>query len=216
MRRHASSISLQRPLCMALYLALSLAGGSSLAQSKQDGCLKDVTCRNLYYKALKEYDEGRYVEALAGFQSAYSRRQMPWLLLNIGRSLQRLGRPQEAISNYERYLKAEPNIDEPTREKVNKYIEQTKALLDSPTPTPTQPSPEPQTVTPPVPTPTASMSVPLAVEQKTPVYKKWWFWTIIGAGVAVGVGAGVGIAVGSRKAPPTPFLGTDPIYMPSF
>lgn len=30
--------------------------------------------------------------------------------------------------------------------------------------------------------------------ESTPLYKKWWFWTIIGV-VAVGAGAGIGVAV---------------------
>jgi len=32
-----------------------------------------------------------------------------------------------------------------------------------------------------------------APPKKTPVYKKWWLWTIVGA---VAVGAGVGLGVG--------------------
>jgi hypothetical protein len=36
--------------------------------------------------------------------------------------------------------------------------------------------------------------------KSTPVYKKWWFWTIIGA---VAVGAGVGIYFGARSSGPT-------------
>ncbi len=32
---------------------------------------------------------------------------------------------------------------------------------------------------------------------KTPIYKKWWLWTIVGAVVVVGVGVGVGVALSS-------------------
>jgi hypothetical protein len=31
-----------------------------------------------------------------------------------------------------------------------------------------------------------------------PVYKRWWFWTLVGAGVAAGAGAGVGIYYATR------------------
>ena len=55
---------------------------SPAPKKKDDGCLRDNVCRTAYQKALALYDEGRYEEALAGFQGAYARRQMPWLLLN--------------------------------------------------------------------------------------------------------------------------------------
>ena len=119
---------------------------------------------------------------------------MPWLLLNIGRTVQRLGRPKEAIGYYERYKKADPNIDPETERRVNKYIEQAQALLEQ---TPTQPDlvqnpttappqnptgtpngtlpnnpPQPLNLTPPQP---PAETQPLA----TPIYKKWWFWTCL-------------------------------------
>jgi tetratricopeptide (TPR) repeat protein len=232
-------------------LALLVAGGppsasaetdnSSLAQSpapkkKDDGCLRDNVCRTSYQKALALYDEGRYEEALAGFQGAYSRRQMPWLLLNIGRTVQRLGRPKEAIGYYERYKKADPNIDPETERRVNKYIEQAQALLEQ---TPTQPdmtvptgpqqdpsgtpgtgtqppqptTPQPLNLTPPQP---PAETQPLA----TPIYKKWWFWTIIGGVVVAGVvGTAVGVSQAKKDplpAPPEPFQPGDTILNPNF
>jgi hypothetical protein len=35
----------------------------------------------------------------------------------------------------------------------------------------------------------------------TPVYKKWWLWTIVGGVVVVGVGVGVGVAVSQKGEP---------------
>ena len=40
--------------------------------------------------------------------------------------------------------------------------------------------------------------VATAPEAKTPIYKKWWLWTIVGVVVVgAGVGAGVGVALSS-------------------
>ena len=191
---------------------------SPAPKKKDDGCLRDNVCRTAYQKALALYDEGRYEEALAGFQGAYARRQMPWLLLNIGRTVQRLGRPKEAIGYYERYKKADPNIDPETERRVNKYIEQAQALLEqtptqpdmpvqqpnptatpiNPTlPSPQPPSPQPLNLTPPTPTPVDTPQV------ATPIYKKWWFWTIIGVVVAGGaVGAAVGVTQANKQPQP--------------
>src|SRR5262245_16464097 len=105
-------------LAVTAPVCLLAAPAPSHAQTKQDGCLKDADCKAKYKEGLRFYDEGRYVEALPEFQAAYQRRQMPWLLLNIGRTLQRLGRPQEAIDSYERYLKAELNLTPETEQKV--------------------------------------------------------------------------------------------------
>ena len=38
----------------------------------------------------------------------------------------------------------------------------------------------------------------LAVDN-TPVYKRWWLWTLVGAAV-VGVGLGVGLGLGLRSS----------------
>ena len=182
---------------------------SPAPKKKDDGCLRDNVCRTAYQKALALYDEGRYEEALAGFQGAYARRQMPWLLLNIGRTVQRLGRPKEAIGYYERYKKADPNIDPETERRVNKYIEQAQALLEQ-----TPPSPQPLNLTPPPPTPVDTPQV------ATPIYKKWWFWTIIGVVVAGGaVGAAVGVTQANKQpqpAPPEPFQPGDTVLNPQF
>jgi tetratricopeptide (TPR) repeat protein len=191
---------------------------------KSDGCLKDPECNEHYQRALAEYDAGRYDTALAGFQAAYARRQMPWLLVNIGRTVQRLGRPQEAINYYERYKKAEPNIDAEAEKRINKYIEQARALLEStpeqPTLPLTPPKPDP-TTTPPAlnlnataPTPPPPSDAPAG----RPVYKKWWFWTIIGVVVAGGVAGGVaGAVLANKKQPvPDPIQPTDPVYTPTF
>ena len=69
---------------------LALAGG---ANDPDDGCLRDAVCRGHYDKAMKSYGAGRYEAALPEFQSAYGLRQMPWLLVNIGRSHHKPGTP---------------------------------------------------------------------------------------------------------------------------
>ena len=45
------------------------------------------------------------------------------------------------------------------------------------------------------------IAAPKPTATKTPVYKKWWLWTIVGGTVAVGVGLGVGLALGLPRTP---------------
>jgi hypothetical protein len=163
-----------------------------------DGCLTDAECKGHYEVALKLFEEGRFETALPEFQAAYQRRQMPWLLINIGRTLHRLGRSKEALEQYERYKLAETKPDAETQERLEKYIAQARALTDSATP----------------PGPDATVAANKGPEGPRPIYKKWWFWTAIGGGVvAVAI---IGVAVGVATSQPAGLPGDIPKVMFSF
>ncbi len=131
----------------ALLGALCLSGRPALAVP-EDACIKDEKCKEHYTKGVKLYKEELFDDALTEFQTAYAARQMPLLLVNIGRTMQKLGRPKEALSHYERFLRAEPKIDPDTKKRVEDYIVQVKALIDS---EPAKPD-KPVVATPQVPT----------------------------------------------------------------
>ncbi len=193
-----------------LALLLSLAGKAqaappTAAQASDDPCLKEAECRDHYQRAVGLYESGRYEAALPEFQAAYQSRQMPWLLINIGRTLHRLGRLDEAITFYNRYEQASPNDDPETTKKVREYKAQAEVLLSAKGSTATVPPTAPD----PVP------SGPVATAPDTrPLYKKWWFWTAIGGGAAVILitGIAVGVAVNSRAPIPDDAV----VYKPAF
>ena len=193
-------------------LLCGLCGSASAQTAADDGCLRDVTCRDHYEKAVQFFEAGRFDAALPEFQAAYATRQMPWLLINMGRTLHRLGRPREALEHYDRYRAAESKPDPETAERLEKYIAQSKALADAPGATvqaqPASPSPNP---------------APAASTSDTPIYKKWWFWTAIGGGVVLvtAVGIGVGVAASGSGTPmPMPMPSMLPtgvvVYRPNF
>lgn len=200
-------------LWLALVFALAMPSTALAgANDADDGCLRESECRGHYEKAMKSYQAGRYEAALPEFQAAYGLRQMPWLLVNIGRTLHRLGRLEEAVQYYNNYEKASLGSDPETLKKVQEYRTQAQAALDAmrasggTTSTFGQtPDPTPQPAPTPAPTDTA-----------TPIYKKWWFWTIVGGAAAVtilGIGIGVGV---SRSGTTDPIPSTAPMYMPTF
>lgn len=181
-----------------------------------DGCLREAICREHYDKAYALYEKGRYEAALPEFQAAYQLRQMPWLLINIGRTLHRLGRLEEAITYYERYQRAAPNGDPETSRKVQEYITQARVLLEVKTTTSSGPGGTP--TPPPILSPTPSdlpaqaendpvKNPPAPAGPEKPFYKKWWFWAAVGGGA--GIILITGIAVGASRAGPAP----DPIPM---
>ena len=202
-------------LCMRFRwaLLLLLLGGlaspvhaAAPATPADDGCLKEAECSDHYQRAIGLYESGRYETALPEFQAAYQSRQMPWLLINIGRTLHRLGRLDEAITFYNRYEQAAPNGDPDTIKKVREYKAQAEVLLGAKGATVTPPADKPPLPVNAGPTDSGSAAKPL--------YKKWWFWTAIGGGVAVlAIGIGAGVAA-SNHGPSFP-AGTT-IYMPTF
>ena len=125
-----SSVS-QRTLFWGFLLFGSAAPSVVFAQAApDDACHRDDACREHYQKAISAYKQESFDEALTEFKAAYDSRQMSILLVNIGRTLQKLGRPREAVAYYERFQKAETKLDPETGKKVQQYIGECRALID--------------------------------------------------------------------------------------
>ena len=155
-----------------------------------------------YNRGLSLYKEKEYEDAANEFLAAYQIRQLPRILLNIGQAYRKLGKAREALAFYERYLKAEPDPPPKIKQDLDSYIAQTKALLDAPevkAAIEQQQEPGPSGWN----RDSGQMEPWLAAaikieEQNKPVYKKAWFWGIIGGSVAA-VGLGVGLGVGLSR-----------------
>lgn len=193
-------------VCMVLLSpAWALAGNPS-----DEGCNQDPTCRELFLQGKDFYGQKDYASALRAFTSAYERRKTPILLINIGRSLQKLGRPEEALEYYQRCQDAAQS-DTELQQRLSVYIAETKALMGQ---TPPRPAPTPAPVeVEPAPAPMIETS---AVETK-PIYKKGWFWGVVIGGVVVAGGAAaLGTYFATRPAPdpmlPPDVVGIRPMF----
>ena len=105
-------------------LALVLVGGwsrAAQASDQSDRCHRNVACRVHSEKGVSLSERKKYAEALAEFQAAYAAEPDPRLLLNIGRSLYRLDRSQEALDHFARYRKADPSMDAETEKTLRRY-----------------------------------------------------------------------------------------------
>ncbi|HRI49748.1 MAG TPA: hypothetical protein PLW65_06160 [Pseudomonadota bacterium] len=195
-------------LPVLIAVLLGLAERPARAIALDDGCINDPVCRQHYDTALELFQDGRYEAALGEFQAAYAQRQMPWLLVNIGRTLHRLGRLKEAIAHYERYQQSGLGTDPETSQKAREYLAQARLLLAQ------------------APKAAGSADTTTAGQpESVPLYKKWWFWTAIGGGVAAFAIVGIGLGVGLKSEPgspppPVPMPSTLPagvvVYRPSF
>ena len=183
---------------MALALLMLCAAprrAAAAPENPDDGCLSDPVCRGHYEQAVALFEQGRFDTALSEFQAAYAQRQMPWLLINMGRTLHRLGRPKEALEQYDLYTKAESRIDPETRQRLDKYIAQAQTQAQA------QPAEAPAAL-PAVPSGVPDKSPPRPSDK--PLYKKWWFWTAIGGGVAAIAVIGIVAGVAANSSPGLP------------
>jgi tetratricopeptide (TPR) repeat protein len=103
-------------------------------------------------KATTAHQGGKYDVALTELQAAYSLDPQPDLLYAIGQVHVKLGKCEDAISSYEKFLATNPPAEPAAAAK--EAIDTCKAQAPPPPPEPTpEPTPPPQPVAPPPPPP---------------------------------------------------------------
>jgi hypothetical protein len=190
------------------------------ASAAEDG---RAAAREAYAEGTRLYDVGDYREALAAFKRAYLSYEEPAFLFNMAQCYRQLDDKQEAIRAYKSYLRKSSHPA--NQAEVERIITELQAMLvqekasQSSPPQGTMPPKSKQnetsgsepstaqspTATPPVEEHTAATSAPLQAApseqqhevRRTPLYKKWWLWTIVGVVV---VGGGVALAVGLAES----------------
>ena len=180
--------------------------GSSIDDEKQ--------ARSLYERAEKSFDLGRFAEALADYQSAYEAKPLPGFLFNIAQCYRNMSNFERARFFFRRYLTLDPRA--PNRRRVEELIAEMSKQLDAHAAEAAAPPPaavEPKPVeAPPLPvaavpavTPTAAPLVtaqaPPPAPVRRPVWKRWWFWTGVGAVVVGGVVAGILLSRPETRTP---------------
>lgn len=103
-------------------VATAEAQTAPAAVDTTDSCLADALCRAHYLRARNLSKEANHEAALAAYQAAYRRRPTAWMLLSIGRTLHKLGHPEDAMASYRKYQEqvANPPADLSTR--LREYI----------------------------------------------------------------------------------------------
>ena len=151
--------------------------------------------KELAAQANSRFRLGDFHEALKLYREAYAIKAVPNILFNIGQCHGQLKEYDKAILAYRNYLMAAP--DAPNRAIVESIIAEIEELQKQRKPPAEVKAhdPEPKAagaiITPP---PPARVPWP---DARPPFYKRWWFWSAVGAVVVGGVVAGA--VVGSRK-----------------
>lgn len=176
-------------------LLAMLLGAAPPARAADDPAAKEA--KAFYVDGMKQYNIGHYEEALKLFEKGYVAKPDAAFLFNLGQCYRMLHRPEEEIRAYSSYLRARP--DAPNRADVEKFIADAESEVARRT-NPAQPTgtmaPAPDAAADAA--RAATTPAPTSPEPATPVYKKWWLWTIVGVAV-VGAGAGVGLGLGLNR-----------------
>jgi len=134
-----------------LPLLLTLVASHAHAQ-RSPSCQADSQCWRELSRGSKLAEAADYPAALVAFQQAFARIPDPRLQINIGRSLHRLGRYDEAIAAFQRYQATAPASSPPEEQEIaQRFLTESQAAQQKSTPAPSQ---QPAT-------------------QASPIYKKW-------------------------------------------
>lgn len=172
-------------LCLPSAWNAAAAAGAAPVQSEEE------QARQAFQRGEQLYREQKYAEAAAAFEEGYRHKPSPAFLFDLAMAYRALGKPRQAIANYQAYLKAEP--DAPDRSEVEAAIAEEQRKLDPPaTEKMTAVRPRLEVVA------TADKEAGSAPTKsdRQPLHRKWWFWTATGvvAVSAVAIGLGVGLS----------------------
>jgi hypothetical protein len=155
--------------------------------------------RELYRQGTQHYDVGDYKLALDSFKEAYHQFESPEILFNIAQCHRQLGEDVQAVREYRMYLLKASEAQNRSEvqaliAKLEKAIAEAQANKSAP-PLPTvEPRPPLQQEASAPPSAPAPAPVVVVEPKATPVYKKWWLWTIVGVVVVGGVVTGAVVA----------------------
>lgn len=187
----------RRILIAGMLAGLCSVVGSVRAErsSELPHCASHPACETIFLQGRRQSEQGNASEALRLYKAAYEVRADPLILYSIGRVLHKQGQAREAMAYYQRFLDAP--LDRPElKGKAQEYLTELRRIA------------APPDVPPPPPAPVVAAR---AAPQAVPVYKRGWFWGVLGGSLAA-VGLGVGLGVGlSQRAP-----GGVNIYEPMF
>lgn len=184
-----------------LATVVAIASALLIVGSPRLGCAQSFDKH--YKRGLALYQEKDYEGAITEMSAAYEQRQLPRLLLNIGQAYRKMGNAREALLYYERYLKADPGASPQLKAEINSYIEQMRALIEVPKVQDPSVKNNPSS-----PDGSSGQMMPEQAakakdeQPRRPIYKRAWFWGVIGGTVAAAIIIGVSVGVTqSRQLP---------------
>jgi tetratricopeptide (TPR) repeat protein len=202
-----------------LLIVLLILGGSGSARS--DGSpapSKPSSIQLRLQAAIAHFNAERFEEARSVFLEIYHEKQDPRLLFNLGSCYRRLNQIDKAIEYYEQFVQAVPQS--PLVPEARAYLAELRAKQDANRTAADKEqneiklriaeerAREAENVAKASEEARKKAEVELlqkAQESSKPIYRRAWFWGLIGGIAAAGIATGVGLGIWQRnKYPPEP------------
>ncbi len=187
---------------LILLFGPKMEAGSGYARADESSAHQDATPNaktvdEQFRLGTERFNKGEYKQAIRAIEAAYALQPEPEFLFNLAQAHRKAGHAAEAVRIFKHYLQANPGT--PQREEVENYIAALQARLEAETAQEQRRR--------------LLLSGGVSPQQPvvhTPVYKKAWFWALVGAAV-VGAGAGAGAGIYLYRRDPPSDLGTVPV-----
>jgi tetratricopeptide (TPR) repeat protein len=197
-------------LASIVVIALAVARPAPAQAAPADQVAEQEMSARTYFAA------SEYRKALDIYAHLYAMTLHPTYLRNIGRCYQNLHEPDKAISSFQEYLRKAGKLSDAERAEIEQYIREQEALKAAAEHKAEPAAPEPRPSLMPAPpaaaddqdamkiaSPASNASSNASSEaepESSPIYKRWWFWTLI----AVAAGGAVTAVVLTRGDSSTP------------
>jgi tetratricopeptide (TPR) repeat protein len=181
-------------LQLSLVVLLVWVGSAPASASSEEAQRAEV--HRHFDAGMAHFNLREYKQAIAEFQAAYRLKPDPVFLYNLGQSYRLADDPEQALYFYRAYLRT--SDEAPNRSEVEGRIVVLEKLRADKQRLATPPD---HALTPPTVSqgaPAAGATTPPAPRHATPIYKRWWLWTLVG-GVAAGAAVGLGVGLGTSR-----------------
>jgi tetratricopeptide (TPR) repeat protein len=176
-----------RGLVAAFIACLAIGAGTARAGEVTAQARREA--RRHYEKGLTLYTASDFTAAREEFRSARALIDAPELIFNLAQCARNLGDHEEALALYQEFLARVPGA--PNRARVEEYVAAERALLK-----PVAPPVEKPVVQEPPKVVTGPAPAPPAPPPQRPVWKRPWFWIVVGGAALAAAGLAVGLALG--------------------
>ncbi len=191
----------------ALLLLFGAGTAASASSARRIACDQDAECERLRDEAQRLYEADKFQLALSALTSAYVIKPDPALLLNMGLTLLGLGRTQEALERCQQFeLRVQKRTEQESqllslcKQNAQRLEEEARVKAKQAEEASVKAAAE-----------TAAAELAAAEKEKAeraqrerPLYKRAWFWGVLGGVVAAGVIVGVTVGVVTSPAYRTP------------
>ncbi|PIE19935.1 MAG: hypothetical protein CSA65_00370 [Proteobacteria bacterium] len=128
MRRQRPTLLTPLTLSVLLLAAPALAPSIASAQGGDATVDDDERATQHFERGRQLYTQGKYNESIVQLEKAFELRPAPPILLNIGRTYEKLGKPKKALEYYRKYLLKARLVD-PNRKMVDQMVRRIEKKL---------------------------------------------------------------------------------------